>query len=223
MNGAALDRLAAPADLDGVVRDRGPEVRPPLRLAVIAVRARIGEDVDAAVPDLDRQRVGVRVRGDGQESVRPAVAATPYLRGVSRVRSEDGYAGIRETGRARVGPAATPGRASAPEHRAAARCPHPARPPATSRAAEQRVAERKQRRPAVVLGSVEQYAPAPRRNRPAAAAASARRRARPCTSAMAHSSRQVASLSGCPPPPPRQPRRTRARPRTRGSPRPAPG
>ena len=59
------------------MRDRRLEVLPPLRLAVVAVSARVGEDVDAAVTHLHRQGVGVGVRGDGQEAVRPAVQAAP--------------------------------------------------------------------------------------------------------------------------------------------------
>ena len=64
--------------------DRRLEVLPPLRLTVVAVRPRVGENVHAAVADLHRQGVGVCVRGDGQEPVRPAVAAAPYLGRVGR-------------------------------------------------------------------------------------------------------------------------------------------
>ena len=67
---SASGRLPLPVDLDRVVPDRRLEVLSPLRLTVVAVRARVGEDVHAAVADLHRQRVGVRVRGDGQEAVR---------------------------------------------------------------------------------------------------------------------------------------------------------
>ena len=54
-----------------VVPERRPEVRPPLGLAVVAVRARVGEHVDPVVPDLHRQRVGVGVRGDGRNPCGP--------------------------------------------------------------------------------------------------------------------------------------------------------
>src|ERR1700678_3682297 len=46
---AALSSRALGLPLDGVVSDRGTEVGAPVRLAVITVGARIGEDIDAAV------------------------------------------------------------------------------------------------------------------------------------------------------------------------------
>ena len=93
---ATTDRLPLPVDLHRVVPDRRLKVLPPLRFAVVAVRSRVGEDIHTAIADLYRQRVGVCVRGDGQEAVQPAVTAAPNLRRVSRVRSEDCYASIRE-------------------------------------------------------------------------------------------------------------------------------
>ena len=57
-----------------------------------------------------RQRVGVGVRGDGQEPVRPAVAPAPDLRAVGRRRPEQDQAGVGERVAALVGPA---GRGSA--------------------------------------------------------------------------------------------------------------
>src|SRR5215469_16155459 len=51
---ATLTRLTRAVELDRVVGDRGAEIGTPLVLAVVTVRARIGQDVDAAVPNLGR-------------------------------------------------------------------------------------------------------------------------------------------------------------------------
>lgn len=76
---AAGDGLVGVVDLQGVVAERRPEVPAPLGLPVVAVRPRVGQHIDPVVPDLDGQRVGVGVRGDGQEAVRAGVAAAPDL------------------------------------------------------------------------------------------------------------------------------------------------
>ena len=76
---AALGGGVLATELHSVVRECGPEVRAPLAFAVVAVGARVSQDVDSRVPDLDRQRVGVRVRGNAEEPVRAAVAAAPDL------------------------------------------------------------------------------------------------------------------------------------------------
>src|SRR5690242_8466181 len=86
--GTALGGLIAPADLSRIVRDRGAEVGPPLRLAVIAVGAGIGEDVHSPAADLNGQCVGVGVRSDTQEAVRATVTPAPDLRGLSTFRAE---------------------------------------------------------------------------------------------------------------------------------------
>ena len=77
--GPSLVHLVLAVDLDGVVRTGRPEVAPPLGVPVVAVRAGVDEQLDAVVTDLDRQRVGVAVRGDGEEPVGAAVAAAPDL------------------------------------------------------------------------------------------------------------------------------------------------
>ena len=97
-------RLPLPVELKGVMANRRLEVLPPLRLTVVAVRPRVREDVHAAVPNLHRQRVGVRVRGDRQEPVRPAVQSAPYFWFGVGPCSEDRDSGIRETVRPIRGP-----------------------------------------------------------------------------------------------------------------------
>ena len=87
-NGPPVAGLVPAGELDRVVRDRRAEVRPPRGLAVVAVGARVGEDVDAAVADLHRQGVGVGVRGDAEEPVRAAVAPAPDLGALLPVRAE---------------------------------------------------------------------------------------------------------------------------------------
>ena len=88
------------------MRDGRLEVRPPVRLSVVAVGTRVGEDIHAAVTDFHREGIGVGVRGDGQESVRAAVAAAPYLGRVDPrgygFRSQDRYTSICKTERALV-------------------------------------------------------------------------------------------------------------------------
>ncbi len=102
---AALGGLALAAQLHGVVADGGPEVGPPRGLAVVAVGARVGEYVDAAVPELHRQRVGVRVRGDAEEAVRAAVAPAPDLGGAPGAGPQQGDPGVGEPVRAPRRPA----------------------------------------------------------------------------------------------------------------------
>ena len=108
------------------------------------------------VPDLHRERVGVRVRGDGQEPVRPAVQAAPYLRGsaasvlrivmpASANRTAGATGGRRP---AFFAPSSAP--ASTLPASGASRGP-PVQP------SEDRIAERQQRRPPVVLRRVEQH------------------------------------------------------------------
>ena len=63
---------------------------------MVAVRAGVDEQLDAVVTDLDRQRVGVAVRGDGEEPVRAAVAAAPDLGPLALGRAQDVEPGIRE-------------------------------------------------------------------------------------------------------------------------------
>ena len=64
---------------------------------MIAVRARVDEELDPSHPDLEREGVGVAVRGDRQEPLRPAVAAAPQLRLSSRgAGSQDVQAGVVE-------------------------------------------------------------------------------------------------------------------------------
>jgi len=76
---AAFAGLAPATELDGVVRNRRPEIGAPRGLAAIAAHARIGQDVDAPVTDLDGQGVRVGMRGDTEVPVRPAVAPAPDL------------------------------------------------------------------------------------------------------------------------------------------------
>src|ERR1700735_933987 len=71
--------LVPACELGSVVRDRPSEVRPPGLLSVVAVRARIGQDVNARVTYLDGQRVCVCMRGDAEVPVRAAVAPAPDL------------------------------------------------------------------------------------------------------------------------------------------------
>ena len=77
--GTAFAGLAPAAELDGVVRDRRPEIRTPRALAVITVGARISQDVDARVADLDGQSVRMGMRGDAEVPVRAAIASAPDL------------------------------------------------------------------------------------------------------------------------------------------------
>src|SRR5262244_2634293 len=94
--GAAFAGLAAAVNLDGVMGDRGTEVRTPLGLAVVAVGPRIGENIDAAVANLYGQRVGVGVRGDAEVPVRSPVAAAPDLGLVVSCRAQYGRARVGE-------------------------------------------------------------------------------------------------------------------------------
>ena len=156
---ATVAGLALPGQLDGIVRDRRPEVRPPGRIAVIAVGARISEDIDAAVPDLDGQRVGVRVRGDAEKSMRTSVAPAPDLRCLSRRGPQNRQAGVGEPGRPLRWPSRDrTGRAGQgpDEHGAHVRW----RWRAPVQPAEERPAESQQGRPAIGLRSVEQQRPA---------------------------------------------------------------
>src|SRR6516162_7914485 len=91
---AAVTGLAPPIEFDGVVRDGRAEVGPPLGFAVIAVGARVGQDVHAAVADLYRQGVGMSVRGDAEKPVRTAVEAAPNLRRLLPARAKHGRSGV---------------------------------------------------------------------------------------------------------------------------------
>ena len=76
---SAIHRLGDTAQLERVVRQRRSEIRAPFALAVIAIRAWIGEHIDAAAPNLERERIGMTMRGHRQKPERPVIAATPDL------------------------------------------------------------------------------------------------------------------------------------------------
>lgn len=101
---AALAGLVLAGEFDRIVRDRRAEIGAPFGFAVVAVGAGIGQHIDTRVPDLNGQRVGVGVRGDGKEPMGPAVAAAPNLGGVGAGRSKNRNASIREAGWAPVRP-----------------------------------------------------------------------------------------------------------------------
>ena len=63
---------------------------------MVAVRARVGEDVHAAVAHLYRQGVGVGVRGDAEESMRAAVASAPDLGCLPAGRAQQRQASVGE-------------------------------------------------------------------------------------------------------------------------------
>src|ERR1700733_5633844 len=71
--------LIAPVDLQCVVSQRRAEVVAPMALVVIAVRARVGQDLLPAFTQLDRQRVGMSMRGGGQKPMGPVIQAAPQL------------------------------------------------------------------------------------------------------------------------------------------------
>ncbi len=113
---------------------------------MVAVGAGVGEHVHPAVPDLDRQGVGVGVRGDAEEAVRAAVAAAPDLRRLAGLGAQQRSGRRRRSARAaaRAAPAPGPaGRRPAPDQRAgrrpAARAGHqPSRPNSASPSGQQR-------------------------------------------------------------------------------------
>src|SRR5215472_13041512 len=152
---ATLAGLALAVELGRVVRDRRAEIRPPRRLTVIAVGARVGQDIDAAVTDLDGQGVGVGVRGDAQVAVRSAVAPAPDLRFLPRAGPQQGDPGVGKPRRPLRGPARdiTPATGQGSDDRAAS-VGGRGRPPAE--AAEQRLAQGEQGWPAAVHGGVEE-------------------------------------------------------------------
>ena len=78
------------------VAARAAEPRPPLGIAVVAERARVGDHVHAVVAHLDRQRVGVPVGGDRQEPLGPVVAAHPHLGALAGRRAQEHDAGVAE-------------------------------------------------------------------------------------------------------------------------------
>ena len=150
---AALAGLAPAAEFGGVVRDRRPEIGAPRALAVIAVGARISQDVDARVADLDGQGVRVGMRGDAEVSVRAAVAPAPDL--VLPGRAQQRHSRVSEPRRPLTGPALdiVLGARQGADDRAArvGRRPWPPVQPT-----DERVGQRQQRRPAVGRRSVEQ-------------------------------------------------------------------
>ena len=76
---ATFAGLAPAAEFGGVVRDRRPEIRAPRGLAVVAVGTRVGQDVHARVPDLDRQGVRVGMPGGARVAARAVVTPAPDL------------------------------------------------------------------------------------------------------------------------------------------------
>ena len=189
---------------------------------MVAVGARIGEDVDAAVADLHGQRVGVGVRGDAEVAVRAAVAAAPDLRGLPRRRAQQGDPGVGEPRRPLRGPAcdvAGPAGQGADDRAARVR----RAPVATSRAG--RRAPRRARA-ATASGSAPGRRAAARglrRRHPGGAGAAARRAARRrCRPSRTAAARRPGSAGG-PLPRPRRPRAARVRRRSTGSRRPARG
>ena len=78
--GAGRSRLVNARQLKRGVRSRAPKVAAPGWLPVVAVRPRVGDHLDAIDPQLDRERVSVRVGRNGEEPVRSGVGPTPHLR-----------------------------------------------------------------------------------------------------------------------------------------------
>ena len=132
MNGPASCGLVLAVDLDGVVGAGRAEVAPPLGLAVVAVRARVDEELDAVVPHLDRQGVGVAVRRDGEEAVGPAVAAAPDLGPLAAVTCAGGAGRRRRNARGATCGRSVPRRRRAEAPSSGAHAPRGA-PEATSR------------------------------------------------------------------------------------------
>ena len=195
--GTAVAGLALPVELDGVVRDRRPEVRTPRGLTVVAVGARVGEHVDAAVADLHGQRVGVGVRGDAEISVRAAVAAAPDLRGLRSGRAQQGRPGVGEAPRPLRGPAgdlAGCSRQGADDR--AARVRRRARPPVEP--PEDRRPQRQQRRPAVGAPGASSSSARPSSPSPCRGGRSRSSSSAAPLSTIAHSRCQAAALSGQP-------------------------
>src|ERR1700691_3976109 len=83
---SAVGGLVLPGYLDGVVRDRRPEVGAPGGLTMIAVRAGISEDIHTRTPDLKRQSIGMGMRGNAEVAMRTAVAPAPDLIVAGRAR-----------------------------------------------------------------------------------------------------------------------------------------
>ena len=203
------------------MRGGGTEPLPPLRLAVVAVRARVDQDVDAVVPDLERQRVGVGVGGDRQEAVRPAVAAAPDLRAVRRAGAQEDHAGVGELPGRPIRPIQS--RRGRPSEPSAAACtlpaigghqagaPRTARPPPSGS------------RPGIAVGVVEDQAPplvaVALAGRPARRRRASRRRRR----ASGSTAPRRRSTTGGPARRPRPRRPGRARARSGGSRWPARG
>src|SRR5262249_10932825 len=153
--GAAFAGLAAAVNLDGVMGDRGTEVRTPLGLAVVAVGPRIGENIDAAVANLYGQRVGVGVRGDAEVTVRSPVAAAPDLGLVVSCRAQYGRARVGEMPGPLGGPAGfLAGSSGQRGDDRAGRVRNRARPPVET--AQDRLAQRQQGWPAVGRRRVEE-------------------------------------------------------------------
>ncbi len=72
---AVIEDLSLPG-----VRATGPQVQRPRRIAGVAVRPRVGEDVHSAVADLHGESHAIRVLRDPDGSVGSTMAATPDLR-----------------------------------------------------------------------------------------------------------------------------------------------
>ena len=63
--GAAEARLVETTDLEGVVAEGRAEVAPKIALGQIAIGAGVGQDIDSAVTQFERERIGMGMGGDG--------------------------------------------------------------------------------------------------------------------------------------------------------------
>ena|SRR6516164_603029 len=63
--GAAEARLVETTDLEGVVAEGRAEVAPKIALGQVAIGTGVGQDIDSAMTQLEREGIGMGMGGDG--------------------------------------------------------------------------------------------------------------------------------------------------------------